>query len=159
MADDWEAVFAQEAGSSSCLADLIEDACQCRENSDSESETLDEVESPDSPHVWWVDTLRQVFQDAGVKWPRPLREPLQVVSACTGCSAEAAVLKAGCSMCLAACDHRYSEILMSFLNGQLRCRAHSPWLPFDAHSPWLPFDFCAGIRHALQPVGGLGCLR
>ena len=135
MDDNWSQVFAEEAGSSASLAELIEEACQCRENSDSESETLDEVHSPapDSPRVWWVDRLRQVFADAGIKWPRPLRTPLPVVSACTGCSAEAAVLKAGCSVRIVTCHKK-------------------PVKPSPTRS------LCAGAGHSFQFDGGLRCL-
>ena len=97
MADEWEAVFEGEAGSTLDLAGLIEDACQCRENSDSESETVDNVDAADVPHIWWVDMLRQVYHESGLRWPRPSTVPVQVVSACTGCSAESAVFKARCN--------------------------------------------------------------
>ena len=44
---------------------------------------------------WWARRLYEAVQDLGQEWPDFTKMTVSVVSGCTGCSAESAVLKAG----------------------------------------------------------------
>ena len=44
--------------------------------------------------IWWAQMLYQAVIGLERQWPGKLNRPLRVVSGCTGCSPEAAVLKA-----------------------------------------------------------------
>ena len=93
MEDAWDEVYEQEQRSADAEADEVHSACACRSQSDSESES-------DSPGpcsrltLWWAQRMYKVVRSMGYQWPEFGRTNLQVVSACTGCSAESAVLKA-----------------------------------------------------------------
>ena len=91
MADDWDAAFADEQDLSQKEVDDIESACDCR------SESCSEHSSESAKFTsWWSRVLFRAVSAMGIQWPACPSRPVQVASACTGCSAEASVLKAGC---------------------------------------------------------------
>ena len=44
--------------------------------------------------IWWAKLLRQAVQNLDMDWVAQ-RKTIKIISACTGCSAESAVMKAG----------------------------------------------------------------
>ena len=82
----WEEVFEEEFCLSQEQLESVEEADQVRTPSESENE---------EPRLkaWWARMLKQALQDTGHEWPR-INKGLTVVSGCTGCSAEAATMKA-----------------------------------------------------------------
>ena len=74
-------------------SDEVESACGAR----SESGTEASCESHTKRFTtWWVRVIYSAVVSLGKEWPESpdSGKPIQVVSACTGCSAEASVLKA-----------------------------------------------------------------
>ena len=89
--DDWDLGF-----EASQVADVRKEEVEaCEMRSDTESE--DDVSSSSSQGFaspWWARELIQAAARLGFSLPRYRSHPVQVVSGCTGCSAESAVLKA-----------------------------------------------------------------
>jgi len=100
-------LYAGEVERINQFAKDVEDADNCRtQSSDEESQEgsstiikssnpqREPVESVEDEVVWWVSVLEECARsvlDQG--FPRDRMQPVTIGSACTGCSAEAAVLK------------------------------------------------------------------
>ena len=92
--DDWDEIYDQEE--MLCQQEAEEQEAACEHMPDVESaEEADPGEPSGKVTSWWAQELRQAARALGLVWPEPHSKPVQVVSACTGSSAEAAVLKAG----------------------------------------------------------------
>ena len=87
---DWDAAFQSEQLLSQQESEEVESACGARSESGSES---DSEQSRTKLPCWWARVLFRAVKDMGHQWPHATEKPLQVVSGCTGCSAEASVLK------------------------------------------------------------------
>ncbi len=93
----WDSVYLAELASANEhleeQAKVVEDAERCRMQSESE-DTL-ESSSPKIT-IWWarrlVDTLGELGYD--VKTARSKQQDVSIISGCTGCSAESAVMEA-----------------------------------------------------------------
>ena len=81
----------------------MEEACQCASDSEVEPESPTRSDAGVSTESWWLSLLQSHFTASSLPWPdMKARGRLQVVSACTGCSAEASALQAGWT-----CDSRF----------------------------------------------------
>ena len=95
---------------------LAERLCASQESSDSQTAVADaiaqgsqsdgaEVEEPPA-HLWWVELLKDHTKELGI--PVPSRStPIKIVSACSGCCAEATVCK--------DCRVRWFEVFRALL--------------------------------------------
>ena len=84
---DWDDMGQESLESEQLLSQLSDEAQACRSSSDTESEP--EAHAGEVP--WWVKQLKEHTADCG--FPIPTKKQVQVVSACTGASAESFVLK------------------------------------------------------------------
>ncbi len=94
---EWEDAFFEEVKDSRQESQDVEDACQLTPESGSESSDEESSHSSSCPKLtsWWAQRLFRVVKSLGLEWNRrDQRKPLQVISACCGCSAESAVLQA-----------------------------------------------------------------
>ena len=89
--DEFEAAYREEALASLQVLAEVDDACDCKPESSSE----DESESSSEPRlkVWWAQLLHRAACELSLPWHIP-KDPLRIMTSCTGCSAESAVLKA-----------------------------------------------------------------
>lgn len=89
--DDIEAAYREEALASLQVSAEVDEACDCKPESSSE----DESESSSEPRlkVWWARLLHSTAGDLRLPWDAP-KDHLRIMTSCTGCSAESAVLKA-----------------------------------------------------------------
>lgn len=95
--DDWGEAFQKEIQVSQEEENEVEETCGLRAESESESEASSSSTSGSSLRfltTWWAQTLFKAVTGLQLSWPRKRSSPLRVISGCTGCSAEAAVLKA-----------------------------------------------------------------
>ena len=92
--ESWDEAYEEELLKSQEDADLVDEAHESRTPSDSESET-------GPTDLWWVQVSKQLVHGMHYQWPvksrsvRVSQKPLCVMSACSGCSAESEVMKAG----------------------------------------------------------------
>lgn len=90
LESDWDAAFVSEQVLSQQESEEMESACGMRSESGSESES-------DRPRkklpCWWARVIVKATEALGFDWPELPKKPVQIVSGCTGVSAEAAVLK------------------------------------------------------------------
>ena len=93
---EWEDAFFEEVKHSRQESQDVEDACQLTPESGSESSDDESSQSSSFPKLtsWWAQRLFRVVKSLGLEWPTRDRKPLQIISACCGCSAESAVLQA-----------------------------------------------------------------
>lgn len=95
--DDWDAAFAEELLGSQEDAEAVAEACDMMADTSSDEESSSSV-SAGFASPWWARVLFQSVQRIGHAWPKgygKTSDPVQLVSGCTGCCAEAAVLKVG----------------------------------------------------------------
>eukprot|EP00439_Symbiodinium_sp_Y106_P044980 s1666_g5.t1 len=87
---EWEELLEEAEAVFEKSSQDVQDAC------DDCSSTESEYQSPQcqSEKNWWVSLCRQAFHAQGIAWPGAPSAPLVVVSCCTGCSAESAVMEA-----------------------------------------------------------------
>eukprot|EP00434_Breviolum_minutum_P019709 symbB.v1.2.017388.t1/scaffold1357.1/size159079/6 len=91
---DWDDAYGDEIQVSQQESQDVEAACELSPDTSTESESESSGISPKLV-LWWTRVLRDALNDLGYSWTAPdPKHPLALVSACTGCSAEAAVLKA-----------------------------------------------------------------
>ena len=91
---DWNAAFHEELVSSQEETQAMEEACALASDSGSEDGSSCSSGSGWKLTAWWSQVLLKAAQGLGLEWPGVVAKPLYVVSGCTGCSAEAATLKA-----------------------------------------------------------------
>lgn len=91
---DWDAAFRKEQDLSQQESEEMASACDARSESASESESESSTTSNKKLASWWAQVLVRAVESLGWTWPAKSSSALQVVSGCTGCSAEASVLKA-----------------------------------------------------------------
>ena len=94
MPDEWDQLMEIDTQvSAEAEADEVESACKCRSQSDSETDS--ESPGPISRlSLWWARSLYRVVVSLGWQWPNFRELTVQLISGCTGCSAECAALKA-----------------------------------------------------------------
>ena len=88
-ADEWDELYAEAQVLSQEDAEKIDDACAAAESSESEYASSEAVDT-----CWWVSKCRQAFAHQGLLLPHAPQSTLLVMSCCTVCSAESAVLEA-----------------------------------------------------------------
>ena len=88
--DEWSRVYGEEQVLSQKDSEEMESACCAKSESGSEHESADSCKFT----VWWSRVLYSAVCSLGCEWPAAPNKPVQLVSACTGCSAEASVFKA-----------------------------------------------------------------
>ena len=91
---DWNAAFHEELLSSQEETQAMEEACALASDSGSEDGSSCSSGSGWKLTAWWSQVLLKAAQGLGLDWPGVVAKPLYIVSGCTGCSAEAATLKA-----------------------------------------------------------------
>ena len=94
-ADSWEDSFHNELSLSQQEAEAVNEACAALPEGESDAD--DDSSSSSTGFkltAWWSQRLLDAATSLGWEWPGRVSKPLHVISACTGCSAESAVLKA-----------------------------------------------------------------
>lgn len=94
--DEWDDAFAAEKVASQESANEMAEACQMMSDSESDDESSEST-NHGFASPWWARELYQAVVRLGYAWPKEyskMDDPIQVISGCTGCSAESAVLKA-----------------------------------------------------------------
>ena len=86
--DEWDDLFGEEQEASQSDSLHLDEACDACASSDSEYASPQGLDA-----CWWVSKCRQAFAAEAIPWPRA-SEGLSLVSCCTGCSAESAVMEA-----------------------------------------------------------------
>ena len=92
--DAWNTAFEEAIQLSQEEVDEIEEACALASDSGSEPSSTCSSGSGWRLTLWWSQIFLKAAQGLGLSWPGVIPKPLYVVSGCTGCSAEAAALKA-----------------------------------------------------------------
>ena len=93
-ADSWDDPFQNELCLSKQEAEAVTDACAALPDGDSDEDDESSSSTGFKLTAWWSQWLMNAATSLGWEWPGRVSKPLRVISACTGCSAESAVLKA-----------------------------------------------------------------
>eukprot|EP00438_Fugacium_kawagutii_P012509 Skav212717 [mRNA] locus=scaffold113:587152:587538:+ [translate_table: standard] len=104
---EWDLAFQEEQILSQQESEEMESACEARSESGSESSS--EGSCKGRLPCWWARVLYNAATALGLPWPDSGR-PLQIVSGCTGVSAEASVLKARVCVLLVVCPASHSLV-------------------------------------------------
>ena len=97
MASEWDDVLGQELQETRCFEQEVDGADENRTPSTAPADELSQSgHGQTRPAVWWAVLLKAAGASLGLEGVSTSQAPkIRIISGCTGCSAEAFVLKAG----------------------------------------------------------------